>query len=141
MVSPRAMDSKWLRKAIKMSTYFDKKGKMAHANGRRFLFCINPDVPASKSVFLQIISNFKLKSVNICSRYGNSNFAHYTVLLFINALFGLNWKITSSPATAIVFVSLGKILYLNLLRWPERILDLSFGEYYDLSEDLSARSA
>ena len=33
--------------------------------------------------------------------------------------------VSSSPATASVFVSLGKILNLNLLRWPERIWYLS----------------
>ena len=33
--------------------------------------------------------------------------------------------VSSSPTTASVFVSLGKILNLNLLRWPERIWYLS----------------
>ena len=33
--------------------------------------------------------------------------------------------VSSSPATASMFVSLGKILNLNLLRWPERIWYLS----------------
>ena len=42
--------------------------------------------------------------------------------------------VRSSPATASVFVSLGKILNLKLLRWPERIWDLHVGcvECYNL---------
>ena len=44
--------------------------------------------------------------------------------------------VSSSPTMASVFVSLGKVLNLNLLRWPESIWDLSVvGNVYNLSAD------
>ena len=54
---------------------------------------MSPDGRHSNPCFLQMITYFELKYMNIRSRHFNSNFAHYCYSLI--SLFGVNWKLTS----------------------------------------------
>ena len=85
------------------------------------------------SVLKITIPQIEIGDLAYCLHFTSTHYIMFFFFFFESAC-GLvqdSWSldyqnvVSSSPATASVFVSLGKMLNLNLLRWPERIWYLS----------------